>query len=48
MSRARAVKLVAVLRAIRSAGLVVRKTYVYQREVQVVVAGGMTLVYRLR
>jgi hypothetical protein len=47
MSRGKSIRVCSVLRAVRSAGVQVRKVYVYPKELQLVVAGGMTLVYRV-
>jgi hypothetical protein len=50
MSNRRKIRLAGIVRAIRSAGVIPRKIYIFEREIQILIVNGLdsfTLVYRI-
>jgi hypothetical protein len=50
MSERRKIRLAGIMRAIHSAGVIPRKVYIFEREIQILIVNGLdsyTLVYRI-
>jgi hypothetical protein len=50
MSNRRKIRLAGIMRAIQSAGVIPRKVYIFEREIQILIVNGLdsyTLVYRI-